>query len=132
MDGDDDPEDRERLNEAVQESRAASKALAKDAAALSRQAAHLQARAAEARMDAQEARAQASPGRSSLPSNLLLTIPEAARRLHVAERTLRLVLAEPDLQAQIVERTHKVGIYYKFIPMLTPDLVAALEARFAG
>lgn len=125
-------EERERLCEAVQESQAAAKALTKDAAALSRQAAHLQARAAEARAAAQEARAQAGQPHSFLLPSLLLTIPEAARHLQVPERTLRVVLAEPDLQAQLIERTRKVGIYYKFIPLLPPDLMDSLNLRFEG
>jgi len=45
---------------------------------------------------------------------------------------LRLILGEPELQAQRIERTRKVGIYYKFIPLLPPDLMASLKARFAG
>lgn len=129
MRGESDPEDRERLREVVQESRAAAKALTKDAA-LSRQAAHPQ-EAAEMRRESQEARAQARQPYSSLPPSLLLTIPEAARRFEVAERTLRLVLAEPDLQARLVEQTRKVGIYYKFIPLLPPDLMESLRAGFA-
>ena len=119
-------EDRERLKEAVQASQSDSKALMKDAAALVRQAALLKARAAETRAEAQEARALA--GHSSPPAPLL-SIPEAARLLHVAERALRHVLTEPDLEARLIERTRKVGIYYKFIPLLPPDLMADLPAR---
>ena len=121
-----DPEDRlknrERLKEAVQASQAASKALIKDAAALIHQAALLKTRAAEARAEAQEARALASY--SIRP--LLLTIPEAARQLQVAERVLRHILTEPDLESRLVERTRKVGIYYKFISLLPPGLMADL------
>ena len=65
-------------------------------------------------------------------SDSWLTIPEAARRFQVSERILRLILEEPDLQAQLIKRTRKVGIYYKFIPLLPPDLMASLTARFAG
>lgn len=100
----------------------------KDASALAHQAAHLQARAAEVRAESQEVRALA--GHVLAPS--LLSIPEAARRLQVAERALRHVLAEPDLEARLVERTRKVGIYYKCIPLLPPDLMADLPARLAG
>jgi len=60
----------------------------------------------------------------------LLTIPKAARRLQVAERTLRLVLAELHLQSRLVERTRKVGIYHKFTPLLPSDLLADLISRF--
>lgn len=125
-------EDRKRLREAVQTSQEAAKALTKDAAILLRQSAHLKAKIAESIVTAQERCAQALLTRSSLAPSLLLTIPEAARQFHMSERTLRLVLAEPDLQARLIERTRKVGIYYKFIPLLPPDLVALLSARFAG
>ena len=100
----------------------------KDASALVSQAALLKARAAEARAESQEARSLASHSLSAPP---LLSIPEAARRLQVAERALRHVLTEPDLEARLVERTRKVGIYYKFIPLLPPDLMADLPARLA-
>ena len=124
-----DPEDQKRLKEAVQTSHAAAIALTKDAAALSRQSAVLKARAAETRAASQAARA--SGAFDSAPGALspLLTIPEAARQLHVAERALRVVLAEPDLHERLVERTRKVGIYYKFIPLLPTDLMADLPAR---
>ena len=131
MDGESSPGARERLKEAVQTSQAAAKALVKDAAALTHQAALLKARAAEARAVSQEARAQANRAHAFLPTSLLLTIPEAARQLHITERALRHVLTEPDLQARLVERTRKVGIYYKFIPLLPPDLMADLPAHFA-
>ena len=121
-----DPEDQKRLKEAVQASHAAAVALTKDAAALSRQAAVLKARAAETRAASQAAR---SSGDSDCAPSPLLTIPEAARQLHVAERALRLILAEPDLHERLVERTRKVGIYYKFIPLLPTDLMADLSAR---
>jgi len=124
-----DPEDQKRLKEAVQASHAAAVALAKDAAALSRQAAVLKARAAETRAASRAART--SGDSDCVPSVLspLLTIPEAARHLRVAERALRLILAEPDLHERLVERTRKVGIYYKFIPLLPTDLMADLPAR---
>ncbi len=129
MAGKSDGEDRKRLKEAVQETQTAAKALVKDASALVHQAAHLKARAAEARAESQELRALTS---HALAPPLLLSIPEAARHLHVAERALRHVLTEPDLEARLVERTRKVGIYYKFIPLLPPDLVADLPDRLAG
>ena len=129
MAGKSDVENPERLKEAVQAGQAASKAIMKDASALVHQAARLKARAAETRAESQEARAQANP---PLSSPLLLSIPEAARHLHVAERALRHVLTEPELEARLVERTRKVGIYYKFIPLLPPDLMADLTARLVG
>ena len=123
------PEDQRCLKEAVQASHAAAVALTKDAAALSRQAAILKARATETRAASQAAR---TLGDSDFVPNVLsplLTIPEAARQLHVAERALRLILAEPDLHERLIERTRKVGIYYKFIPLLPTDLMADLTAR---
>ena len=129
-----DPKEHKRLKKAVQASHAAAIALTKDAATLSRQAAILKARAAEARAASQETRAasqetRAVASRDSPPAADLLTIPEAARRLQVAERALRLILAAPDLHERLVERTRKVGIYYKFIPLLPTDLLADLPAR---
>ena len=59
----------------------------------------------------------------------MLTIPEAARTLQVAERTLRRVLAEPMLQARLVERVRKVGIYHKCVPLLPPDLLTEVAVR---
>lgn len=105
------------------------------AAGLSCQAAILQARAAEAHANAQDALAQACLAQfSRLPiffpsAHLLLTIPEAARNLQISERTLRHVLAGPDLHARLVERTRKVGICYKFILLLPPDLLADLSTH---
>jgi len=122
-------EDRKRLKEAVQASHAAAIALAKDAATLSRQAAVLKANAAGARAASQAARGAVCPADAPPALSPLLTIPEAARHLHVAERALRLTLAEPDLHERLIERTRKVGIYYKFIPLLPTDLMADLPAR---
>ena len=129
MAGQSDPGNREWLREAAQGSQTAAKALVKDASALTHQAAHLKVRAAETRAESQKARGSAS---SALSSSLLLSVPEAARRLQVTERALRHVLTEPDLAARLVERTRKVGIYYKFIPLLPPDLMADLPARLVG
>lgn len=131
MAGEHQSKDHERLHAAVQETQAAARELLKDAASLAHQAAVLQARAAKARADAESHRTQAQQLRANLPSDLLLTIPEAARRLQVSERTLRRVLSEPVRHARLVERTRKVGIYYKFIPLLPPDLMADLSAHFA-
>ena len=130
MDGKNDPEGQKRLKEAVQASQAAAKALTRDVVALSRQAALLKTRAAEVRMEPQETRAQGSQPHPLLASSLLLTIPEAARLLHVAERTLWHVLTEPDLQAHLIEQTRKVGIYDKFLSLLPPNLLADLSAHF--
>ena len=116
----------------VEASRAASKEMAKDAAQMKRQAAALRARAARAQTEAQEARLQAQQIRSALPAALLLTIPEAARRLHVAERTLRTLLTAPEHQARLIEQTRKIGIYYKFVPLLSPDLIGDLISHFAA
>ena len=127
-----DLEDRERIIEAVRTSHAAAKALTKDAAALSHQSALLKAKAAEMCVTSQETRAQARLAQTASSPDSLLTIPEAARQFRVSERTLRLILEEPDLQAQLIERIRRVGIYYKFIPLLPPDLMASLTARFAG
>ena len=124
-------ENRERLHAAVQETQAAARELLKDAASLSQQSTVLQARAAQARADAESSRIQAQQLRANLPSDPLLTIPEAARHLHVSERILRRVLSEPILHARLIERTRKVGIYYKFLPLLPPDLVADLTVHFA-
>jgi len=122
-----DPEDQKRLKEVVRASHAAAIALTKDAAALSRHAAILKAKAAETRAASQAMRGLGDA--ECAPLAPLLTIPEAARQLHVAERTLRLILAEPDLHERLIERTRKVGIYYKFIPLLPTDLMADLTAR---
>ncbi len=117
----------------LEESQATAKALAKDAAALARQSVILKEKAAQARS---KARALRAPPRPDTPppedaSKTLWTIPEACIRLHVAERTLRAVLADPPFQARLIERTHKVGIYYKFIPLVPADLMADLTAHFA-
>ena len=122
--------EQQRLQSAVEDSRAASKELAKDAAQLSRQAAVLKAEVAEARLEAQETRARATRLRAC--AEILRTIPEAAHDLHIAERTLRHVLQEPCLQERLIERTRKVGIYHKFIPLLPPDLLTDLAARLAA
>lgn len=95
----------------LEKSQATAKALAKDVAALKRQSAVLKQKAAQARSQARSLRAP--PPEDVL--KILWTIPEACVRLHVAERTLRAVLAVPPFQARLIERTHKVGIYYKFI-----------------
>ena len=126
-----DEEKRARLRDAVVESQAAAKALVKDAAALTRQAAVLQELAARTRAETREAREQ-SLRTGPPPAEGLRTIPEAARHLHVGERTLRHALDEPDLRTRLVERTRKVGIFYKFVALLPPDLVSDLAVRFAA
>ena len=126
-----DEEKRARLKDAVVDSQAAAKALVKDAAALARQAAVLQELAARTRAEAREAR-ERSPRTRPPPTDSLRTIPEAARDLHVGERTLRHVLDEPDLKTRLVERTRKVGIFYKFVALLPQDLVSDLAVRFAA
>ena len=124
-------ERRSEVKKAVADTQAAAKELVKDAAALAHQSAILQERAARSRAEAQQARRQAQAIRPP-PAGCLCTIPEAARRLHVAERTLRHALEEPALNARLIERTRKVGIFYKFLPLLPPDLVSDLSAHFAA
>ncbi len=131
MESESDPEARQRLKAAVEESQASAKELTKDAALLARQAAILKARAAQTRAKSQETRAQARQVRNDA-GDILLSIPEAAHTLHVAERTLRHLLQEPALQACLIERTCKVGIYHKFIPLLPPELMAELTTRLSA
>lgn len=123
--------ERARLKAAVADTQAATRALLKDAAALARQASVLQELAARTRAEAQAARARILPARLA-SAECLRTVPEAARCLHVGERTLRHVLDEPDLKTRLLERTRKVGIFYKFVVLLPPDLVADLAVRFAA
>jgi hypothetical protein len=66
---------------------------------------------------------------ATLTQQLLLTIPEAARRLRLGERALRRVLADPAFSARLVARTRKVGIYHKCVSLLPPDLLADLARR---
>lgn len=106
------------LQRAVLDAKAAAREVIKDAAALARQAAVLRADAAQMRADAQRARPDPP-----------LTIPEAARSLHVSERTLRRVLGDPCLSARLIERTRKIGIYYKTLSLIPEDLFADLPAR---
>ena len=127
----DNSEECQRLKSAVEASLTAAKELTKDAAQLGHQAAVLKSRAAEARVEAQEIRARTYSTRADSPQTFL-SIPEAAHALHVAERTLRHILEEPTLNARLIERTRKVGIYYKFIPLLSPDLMVDLAEHLAA
>ena len=121
-----DRKERDALKARLEEAQTTAKALAKDAAALQRQAAALKARAARSQGEARVLRA--SPPEET--AKALWTVPEACRHLHVAARTLRAVLAAPPFQARLIERTRKVGIYYKFVPLVSADLMADLTAHF--
>lgn len=101
----------------LEESQATAKALAKDAAALARQSVILKEKAAQARSKARALRAPPRP--DPLPpedgSKTLWTIPEACSRLHVAERTLRAVLADPRFRRDSSSaRTRSVSITNSF------------------
>lgn len=114
----------EALRQAAQDAQAAAREVVKDAGALSRQSSALREDARHAREDSRNSPRRAAPAAP-------LTVPEAARSLCISERVLRRALAEPGLSARLVERTRKIGIYYKTLPLVPLDLLADLSVRLS-
>ena len=60
----------------------------------------------------------------------LITVAEGARQLGVSERTLRRVLREPELQAQLRSTNRQVRGRERAVIMIPPQLMTALQERF--
>ncbi len=59
-----------------------------------------------------------------------LTIAQAAKQLHVSERTLRRALRGPDLQARLQATTRQVAGRTRQVSLIDAELLALLSQRF--
>jgi hypothetical protein len=62
----------------------------------------------------------------------LTTIAEGSRQLGVSERTLRRVLREPDMQAQLRSTNRQVRGREREVKMIPPQLLTNLRTRFSS